>query len=113
MIVTVIRLMAVTMLMVVLVLVLVLVIVMMLVVVRVGMAVRVGLLAVAMGGFGELALFEDMDLGRVNAAAVCFFDLEDCAEVEGVGGVVEDLGGETGVDEGSEEHVATDAGEAV
>ena len=42
-----------------------------------------------------------------------FSILREASEVEGGGGVVEDLRVEAGVDEGSEEHVATDAGEAV
>ena len=54
-----------------------------------------------------------MDFGAGDAAAVDLFDLEGGAEVEGGGGVVEDLRVEAGVEEGSEEHVATDAGEAV
>ena len=64
-------------------------------------------------GFGQLAAFEDVDFGAGDAAAVDFFDFEGRAEVEGGGGVVEDLRIEAGVEEGSEEHVATDAGEAV
>ncbi len=63
--------------------------------------------------FGQLAVFEDVDFGAGDAAAVDFFDFEGGAEVEGGGGVVEDLRVEAGVEEGSEEHVATDAGEAV
>ena len=54
-----------------------------------------------------------MDFGAGDAAAVDLFDLEGGSEVEGGGGVVEDLRVEAGVEEGSEEHVATDAGEAV
>ena len=69
--------------------------------------------AVGMGGFGQLAVFEDLDFGAGDAAAVDFFDFEGRAQVEGGGGVVEDLRVEAGVEEGSEEHVTTDAGEAV
>ena len=54
-----------------------------------------------------------MDFGAGDAAAVYLFDLEGGSEVEGGGGVVEDLRVEAGVEESSEEHVATDAGEAV
>ncbi len=61
----------------------------------------------------SLPFFEDVDFGAGDAAAVDLFDFEGRAEVEGGGGVVEDLRVEAGVDEGSEEHVATDAGEAV
>jgi len=58
-------------------------------------------------------VFEDVDFGAGDAAAIDFFDLEGGSEVEGGGGVVKDLRVEAGVEEGSEEHVATDAGEAV
>ena len=54
-----------------------------------------------------------MDFGAGDAAAVYLFDLEGGSEVEGGGGIVEDLRVEAGVEEGSEEHVTTDAGEAV
>lgn len=73
----------------------------------------VRMLGVSWGGFGEVVAFEDVDFGGGDAAAVDFFDLEGCAEVEGGGGLVEDLGVDSGVDESSEKHVATDAGEAV
>ena len=62
---------------------------------------------------GEVVAFEDMDFAGGDAAAVYFLDFEGGVEVEGGGGLVEDLGVDSGVDEGSEEHVATDAGEAV
>ncbi len=54
-----------------------------------------------------------MDLGAGDAAAVDLFDLEGGVEVQGGGCVVEYLRVEAGVDEGSEEHIATDTGEAV
>jgi hypothetical protein len=72
--------------------------------------------SVGMGGawgVGEVVAEHDVDFGAGDAAAVDFFDLESGAEVEGCGGVVEDLGVDSGVDEGAEEHVAADAGEAV
>jgi len=58
-------------------------------------------------------VFEDVDFGAGDAAAIDFFDREGGSEVEGGGGVVKDLRIEAGVEEGSEEHVTTDAGEAV
>jgi hypothetical protein len=76
---------------------------------RVGVAV-----GVRMGGcFGWLVAFEDVDFGAGDSAAVYSFDLEGGAEVERGGGVVEDGGVDAGVEDGSEEHVAADAGEAV
>lgn len=63
--------------------------------------------------FGQVCAVEDVDFGGGDSAAVYFFDFEGRAEIEGGGGFVEDLGVYSGVDEGSEEHVATDAGEAV
>ena len=64
-------------------------------------------------GFRELAVFEDVDFGAGDAAAVDFFDFDGGSEIESGGGVVKDLRIEAGVEESSEEHVATDAGEAV
>ena len=63
--------------------------------------------------FGEVWAFVDVDLGGGDSAAVYFFDLEGCVEVQRGYGFVEDVGVDSGVEEGSEEHVATDAGEAV
>ena len=63
--------------------------------------------------FGKVAMFEDVDFGAGDAAAVDFFDFEGRSEIESDGGVVKDLRIEAGVEEGPEEHVATDAGEAV
>lgn len=63
--------------------------------------------------FGELAVFEDVYFGAGDAAAIDFFDLEGRSEVDGGGGVVQDLRIEASVEEGTEEHVATDAGEAI
>ena len=66
-----------------------------------------------MGGFGEGCAFVDVNFGGGDSAAVDLFDLEGGVEIQGGGGLVEDGGIEAGVEEGSEEHVATDAGEAV
>ena len=43
--------------------------------------------------FGELAAFEDVDLGGGDAAAVDGFDLEARRRVERGGGVVQDAAG--------------------
>ncbi len=64
-------------------------------------------------GFGEAAVIEDMDLGGSDAGAIDFFDLEGGAEVKRRHSVVQDLRIEACVEEGTEEHVAGDAGEAV
>ncbi len=54
-----------------------------------------------------------MDLGGGDAAAVYLFDGEGYVQVESGYGFVEDGGIDSGVEEGSEEHVAANAGEAV
>src|SRR6266702_6885764 len=66
-----------------------------------------------LGFFGELCAFIDVNLCGGDSAAVYLFYLEGGVEVQGGGGLVQDGGIEAGVDEGSEEHVAADAGEAV
>ena len=63
--------------------------------------------------FGEFCAFVDVNFGGGDSAAVYLFYLEGGVEIQGGGGPVEDGGIETGVDEGSEEHVAADAREAV
>jgi hypothetical protein len=83
--------------------------------------VSVGLLVVRgvvvgggdVGYFREFCAFVDVDFCGGDSAAVDFFYLERGVEVEGGGGLVEDSGIEAGVDEGTEEHVAADAREAV
>ncbi len=67
----------------------------------------------ALGFFGEVAVFEDVDFGAGDAAAVYGFDLQAGVDVEGCRGVTEDFLGDACVQEGAEEHVAGDAGEAV
>ena len=66
-----------------------------------------------MGYFCEFCAFVDVNLCGGDSAAVDFFYLEGGVEVQGGGGLVEDGGIEAGVDEGTEEHVAADAREAV
>lgn len=63
--------------------------------------------------FGEVAVLEDVDLCGGDAGAVDLFDLEGGTEVERGDDVVQDLGRDADVDQGSEKHVAGDAGEAV
>ena len=64
-------------------------------------------------GLGYFFSFVDVDFGGGDAAAVDLFDFEGGVEVECGYGFVEDLGIDSGVDKGSEKHVAGDAGEAV
>jgi hypothetical protein len=64
-------------------------------------------------GFGEVAVFEDVDLDGGDAAAVYRLDFEGGVEAEGGGGFVQDFGGDAGVDESAEEHVSSDSGKAV
>ena len=65
-----------------------------------------------MRSFGQLCAFVDVNLCGGDSAAVDFFDAKGGVEVQGSGGIVEDFGVDSGVDEGSEKHVAGDAGEA-
>src|SRR5271168_5005430 len=77
----------------------------------VGVGLLLGLMIA--GFFGWLCALVDVDLCGEDSAAVYLFDLEGCVEIECGYGFVEDLWVDSGVDEGSEEHVAADAGEAV
>ncbi len=79
----------------------------------VGVVLGGGLVGEEGAGFGEVVAFEDMDFGAGDAAAVYGLDAEGGVKVEGCGGLVEDARGDAGFEEGSEEHVAGDAGEAV
>ena len=63
--------------------------------------------------FREPFAFVDVNLCGGDSAAVHFFYLEAGVEVQGSGGLMEDGGIDTGIDEGSEEHVTADACEAV
>jgi len=62
---------------------------------------------------GGLAVFEDVDFGGGDSAAVDLLDGEGCAEIECGGGFMEDLRVDSCVEECAEEHVSTDAGEAI
>jgi hypothetical protein len=62
---------------------------------------------------GEVTIHEDVDLGAGDAASVDLLHLQACAEVECGGGVVEHLRRDSGIDQGPEEHIARDPGEAV
>ena len=60
-----------------------------------------------------MTIHEDVDLGAGDAASVDLLHLQACAEVECGGGVVEHLRRDSGIDQGPEEHIARDPGEAV
>jgi hypothetical protein len=62
---------------------------------------------------GEMAVDEHMDLGAGDAAAVDLLHLQAGAQVQGSGGVMENLRRNSSVDQRSKEHVARDPGEAV
>lgn len=61
----------------------------------------------------QLGAIEDKDLGRGDAAAVDLFGSEGDPEVEGGDSVVQNLGGESGVEQSAEKHISADAGKAV
>ena len=63
--------------------------------------------------FGQHVPFEDMNLGRGDAAAVDLLDFERCAEIQGARGLLQDGEGYTGIHQGAEKHVAGDAGKAI
>ena len=77
--------------------------------VRVGVIVLVGSfdVGVLVSGIGD-----DVDLGSSEAAAHDFADLKTCAYVQVSDCVFKERDGYAGIDEGAEEHVAGDAGEA-
>jgi len=67
------------------------------------MCVRLGSV---MGLFGDDFAFVDVDFGGGDSAAVDFFDLQGSVEIQGRCGFVEYPGIDSGVNEGSEKHVA-------
>ena len=74
--------------------------------------VCLGVWGLGVGGWGEFG-GEDVDFGAGDAAADDFAGLEARADVESGGGLFKEGEGDASVDERAEEHVATDAGEAV
>ena len=62
---------------------------------------------------GQFFAFVDVNFCGGDSAAVDFFYLQGGVEVQRGYGFVEDFGIEARVDDGSEKHVTTDAGEAV
>src|ERR1700755_2371337 len=83
---------------------------------RVGVLVAVVFfvfVGVRLSRLGEFCAFVDVDFGGGDAAAVDLFGFEGRVDVESGYGFVEDLRVDSGVEEGSEKHLTTDAGEAV
>ena len=79
-------------------------------IVRVRMVVPVIVMIVR--GFGGLAVFEYVDLGGADAAAVYVVNVQLGPYVEGFGGLLQKAGGDSGIEERSQEHVSADAGKA-
>jgi hypothetical protein len=81
-----------------------------------GVGVRMILMLVVVmlmtGRFGELSIFQDIDLGGADAAAVHVMDVQLGSYVKGFGRLLQEFGGDSGVEERSEEHVSADAGKA-
>jgi hypothetical protein len=80
-----------------------------------GVGVLVGMVVVVMvmaGGFGELSVFQDIDLGGADAAAVYMMKVQLGSYIQGFGRLLQKFGGDSGVEERSQEHVSADAGEA-
>jgi hypothetical protein len=73
------------------------------------MFVRVGMIG---RSISVVAVDQYTDLAGADAAAVYGFEGEGCAEVERGSGLLEELGRDTSVDQGTEEHVSAEAGEA-
>jgi hypothetical protein len=63
-------------------------------------------------GLGRFPVFQDVDFDGPDAAAVHVMDVKLGSDVEGLRGLLQKFGGNSGVDQGSEEHVSADAGKA-
>ena len=61
---------------------------------------------------GILAADQHARLARADAAAIYGIKDEGCAEVERRGGLLQERGRDASVDEGAEQHVSTEPGEA-
>jgi hypothetical protein len=59
------------------------------------------------------AVHDDVDLGGGDSGALDTGDLDFGSEVQFADGVTEEFRGDSGVDEGAEEHIAADAGETI
>jgi hypothetical protein len=81
-------------------------------IVGVGMVVRCVVAAVIVRRVGIVAADEHARFAGADAAAVYRIEDEGCAEIECGGGLLKKRNGDAGVDQGAEEHVTTEAGEA-
>jgi hypothetical protein len=61
---------------------------------------------------GVVAIHQHARFSRADAASVYGIKDECCAEAEGRGGLLEERGRDASVDQGAEEHVSTEPGEA-
>ena len=85
-----------------------------------GWLVRVGMIVLMLcrgrvrgGSLGERVTFEDINFCGGDSAAVYALELKGCVQIEGIGCLLQHFNGDTGVNHGSEEHVAGNPGEAV
>ena len=77
----------------------------------VGVGLLMGVMFVIL--FGKLCAFVDVNFCRRDSATVDLFYLERCVDIQRAYGLTEDSGIDSGVDEGSEEHIAANTGEAI
>ena len=71
------------------------------------------LLGLATVGADHAFVFKDFDLKGGDSGSVYGLNLEGDAQVHGIGCCLEDTKGDTGSEEGSEEHIAGNSGETV
>jgi hypothetical protein len=75
-------------------------------------ATLVMVIMMRIGRIGFMAVDRHSRFLRADAAAIYRFKGERRAEIEGRGGFGEERGRDAGIDQGAEEHIAADAGEA-
>ncbi len=63
--------------------------------------------------FGEAAILQHVHFGGRDATAIHGFDLQARAQVERGSGVMQNIGGYTGIKQRSEKHVSRDAGKTI
>jgi hypothetical protein len=76
--------------------------------------VRMAMIVTMMMGFCELAFGrKNINFSRVDATAVNAVQIQTNAELKGIDGLLKDGDRHAGIDQCSEKHVSTDAGEAI
>jgi len=70
------------------------------------------LMSIMFGGFRELAININVDLGRLNTAAVYTMNVELSADVESMRSLLQKVYWNASSDQRSEQHVPADSGEA-